>query len=280
MMRMLSDKQEQTPMYETRQVLMMRAGMFGFDVAFVGVSPSVELMAMAREKQIKMIEEQDDNAVAVKLVDLSNYKFIPGLISPPVRDALQASLKDGEKSILVLNRRGAYRLTRCTDCGETLKCFHCDSPLIYSRSVGKYLCSHCTYTLSADTVCSKCKVPSWRSYGIGVQQLQIELKKYFPQAKIIAFERTASATANKNEKPPNFDIMIGTQAVLRFQGRLQVQIAAFIDFDTQLNRLDMRSSFNAFSLGLHIKSMAEKSVFIPDPQPFSLCVAKPFTLQF
>jgi primosomal protein N' (replication factor Y) len=43
---------------------------------------------------------------------------------------------------------------------------------------------------------------------------------------------------------------------------LKVPLAAFVDFDAQLNRLDMRSAFNAFSLALHISSMALEGVFI------------------
>ena len=43
-----SYKQEQMPMYETRQVLLMRSKIYGFDIAFIGTSPSAELMALAR----------------------------------------------------------------------------------------------------------------------------------------------------------------------------------------------------------------------------------------
>jgi primosomal protein N' (replication factor Y) len=49
---------------------------------------------------------------------------------------------------------------------------------------------------------------------------------------------------------------------LRFQGILKAHLAAFIDFDAELNRLDMRSAFNAFSLALHISSMVLEEVFI------------------
>ncbi|MBF0570952.1 MAG: hypothetical protein HQL12_03670 [Candidatus Omnitrophica bacterium] len=260
-----SYKQESMPMYETRHVLLMRYEMYGFDIAFVGVSPSVELISMAREKQIKTTEKLDVSLPPAKVVDLSNYKFIPGLLSPPVRDALEAALKAGKKSILVLNRKGSYRLTRCIDCAEILKCSHCDSPLIYSRSEGKYLCRHCTYTAAGDTVCPKCHKPSWRSVGIGVEQLQAELKKYFPQAKILAFERTTKPAMKSPETKQSvfdFDILISTKAVLRFQGRWQAHMAAFIDFDAELNRLDMRSAFNAFSFALHISSMALEAVYI------------------
>jgi len=255
-----SYKQEQTPMYETRQVLLTRSEMYGFDIAFMGISPSVELTALAREGKVKLHEETTAKGPVARLVDLSNYKFVPGLISPPVRDALEGALKTGRKSILVLNRRGSYRLTRCVDCAEILKCTHCDSPLIYSRAEGKFLCRHCTYTAPGDTVCPKCHRPSWRSIGIGVEQVQTELKRLFPQAKITAFERAIKTSEAK--LLPDFDILISTQAVLRFQGTLQAGVAAFIDFDAELNRLDMRSAFNAFSLALHISSMATEAVLI------------------
>jgi len=265
-----SYKQEQVPMYETRQVLLRRSEMFGFDVAFVGVSPSVELMAVVRgSSKVKYTEDPVAKLPLVRLVDLSNYKFVPGLISPPIRDAIDAALKGGKKSILVLNRKGSYRLTRCVDCGEILKCSHCDSSLIYSKSETKFLCRHCTFTASGDTTCTKCHKHSWRSQGIGVEQVQTELKKLFPQAKIQTFERESKSRTiqNKNMSFPNVfvgnpDILISTSAVLRFQGKWQAQVAAFIDFDAELNRLDMRSAFNAFSLVLHISSMALESVFI------------------
>jgi len=278
-----SYKQEQSPMYETRQVLVARAKAYGFDIAFVGISPSVELMAMARDHEIRMIEGPDAAVLPARLVDLTNYKFVPGLLSPPVKDALDAALKSGKKSLLVLNRRGSYRLTRCVDCAEVLKCSRCDSPLIYSRSEGKFLCRHCTYTAPGNTVCPQCYKPSWKSVGIGVEQLQTELKKYFPQARILAFERATKSTVkaampviarnevtkalmpgtrSSSQSLDECDILISTNAVLRFQGSLQVQTAAFIDFDAELNRLDMRSAFNAFSLALHISSMALEPVFI------------------
>jgi len=248
-----SFKQEQTPMYETRQVLLARGQIYGFDIVFVGVSPSPELMAMTIDGEIKLIEA-GQKLPKVRLVDLTNYKFVPGMISPPLRDALEASIKNNQMSLLVLNRKGSYKLTRCIDCGEVLKCSHCDSSLIYSRSEGKFLCRHCTFSLPGETVCPKCHKPSWKSQGIGVQQVKSELKKIFPLAKIASFERGEKLVLNSH-------IIISTRAILRFQGQLSLKVAGFIDFDGELNRLDMRAAFNAFSLVLHIGDMAQE-VFI------------------
>lgn len=257
-----SFKQEQSPMYETRQVLLSRSRIYGFDVAFVGISPSVELMEMVREGKVKNFQSIPGKMPSFRAVDLSNYKFVPGLISPPVRDGLDAALKSGKKSILVLNRRGSYRLTRCVDCSEILKCANCDSPLIYSKAEGKFLCRHCAYTAPGDSVCPKCHKPSWRSQGIGVEQVQVELRKIFPQAKVAAFEKKNTVAKEEKKSFADFDILVATNVVLRFEGELKAELAAFIDFDAELNRLDIRSAFNAFSLALHVGSMAAQSVFI------------------
>ena len=40
-----------------RQVLLTRSKIYGFDMAFVGISPSVELMALAVSGKIKLFEE-------------------------------------------------------------------------------------------------------------------------------------------------------------------------------------------------------------------------------
>jgi len=199
-----SYKQEQMPMYDAAQVLLTRSKIYGFDIAFVGISPSVELMALALSGKIRLSEEPTASLPAARLVDLSNYKFVPGLLSPPVRDRIDAALKAGKKSILVLNR-----------------------------------------------------------LGLGVERLQTELKKNFPHAKILVFSSVTSQSLPAGRQGlGDFDILISTRAVLRFQGRWQASMAAFIDFDAELNRLDMRSAFNAFSLALHISSMAIESVFI------------------
>ena len=266
-----SYKQEQMPMYETRHVLLMRSKIYGFDTAFIGTSPSPELMALNHEGRVKFIDETAPHTPVITTVDLSNYKFMPGMVSPPVHDALQGALKAGKKSILVLNRRGSYRITRCVDCEKssnaaavTVRSFIPGQPENICAAIARS-------TASGELICPQCRKSNWRSRGIGVEQIQAELKKYFPQAKIVSFERAtklsvkdgviARSEATK-QSLPDFDILVSTQAVLRFQGTWQVHMAAFIDFDAELNRLDMRSSCHAFSLARHISDMTLERVFI------------------
>ena len=256
-----SYKQEQTPMYETRDVLLMRSRLERINIAFVSSTPSVEMMSLVNRGQIKKFEQKPAGGtglkpVHVQVIDLNNYKFTPkGLISPPVINAIEKNLATQEKTIVVLNRKGSYALSRCKDCGFVLKCQRCDAPMMYSRLKTQYQCHYCSFSLPQETNCPQCQKPSWKSIGIGVEQVQRELKNTFGKAEVACFERGT-------EKLKDFNILITTQAVLRFKYQWKVNTIILIDFDSQLNRMDRHSSFRSWSLTQHFRSMAKKQLFI------------------
>jgi len=271
----LSFKQEQTPMYETREVLLMRKAIEHIDIAFVGETPSVELMYQVKAGYVKMIYDSTHaSPVQVQVVDLNNYKFTPkGLLSVPIKSTIEQNLNKKEKTILVLNRKGSYAVTRCEDCGFILKCDHCDAAMSYSRLKGKYSCHYCSFTVDPEVNCPHCQKPSWKSIGMGVEQLQKELKNAFGLARVACFEREVPSRGKARSPRPNeplprtpvlmdFDILITTQAVLRYKHQWRVNTIILIDLDSQLNRMDLRSSFRAWSLAQHLRSMAKTKVFI------------------
>ena len=90
---------------------------------------------------------------------------------------------------------------------------------------------------------------------MGVEKLQSELRTMFPQAKIETFERGDTIL-------PSGDILIATQAVLRFKDCLKPQVIALVDLDSELNRLDMRSSYRCWRLALHLRAMAQKTLIV------------------
>jgi len=119
----ISYKQEQSPMYESRQVILMAQEVYGFETAFIGISPSVELMHLVQNGTIANISRPDHRSDRGKasVIDLSNYKFLDkGMLSPPVRNALQENITARRQTLVILNRRGSYSVTRCTDCGHIL----------------------------------------------------------------------------------------------------------------------------------------------------------------
>lgn len=246
-----SFKQEQSPMYETRQVMLMASRVYGFELVFVGASPSVELMQLALDQEADFKYVPPKAATAVKVIDTGQYKFLDkGILSPPVRNMLEANQKAGAQSILLLNRRGTFNVTRCGACGHVLKCPHCDAAMAYARSKKNFSCRHCTFQVAAAGACPACHAQQWKSFGLGVEGVQRELALLFPQGRIAYFDKDSESC------PKTFDILIATQAIVRCKGMVAAQTLIWVDFDAELNRMDMRSSFKAWAQVLHLRSMA------------------------
>jgi len=249
----ISYKQEQSPMYETRQVVLMAQEVYGFEAAFIGTSPSVELMHLAQTKAVEYQLCSGRPLSKAVVIDLATYKFLDkGILSPPARNAIQDNINAKRQTLVILNRRGSYSVTRCTGCGHILKCPHCDSAIVYVRAKKRFTCRHCAFQAQSGMDCPQCGKPSWKSFGMGVEQLQKELSTLFPTARISSFEKDSKGF------PAPFDVLIATQAVLRLRGRLNVQTVVCVDIDSELTRLDMRSSFKGWSLVMHARLLGQQ----------------------
>src|SRR5262249_34931400 len=155
-----------------------------------GSTPSVELMRAVDDGMVGYELLPAPARPKPVVVDVSNYKFLEkGLISVPLRNALQENIAAGRPSVVLLNRRGTYRVTKCKSCGRLLKCGRCDSGLAYSRARRRFECKHCNQHLEQTPQCPDCGGLEWKSYGMGVEQIHKELGALFPGQRIHFFEK-------------------------------------------------------------------------------------------
>lgn len=245
-----SFKQEQSPKYEARQAALMARAVYGFDLVFISQTPSVELMHLVRTGQIQY-ERRGGLLPKPSVIDLTNYKFLDkGILSVPVRNMLESNIKNKQRSLVLFNRKGTFGVTRCSQCGYILKCRRCDSAMSFARASQSFVCRQCQEELKDAGDCPTCGVPSWKSFGMGIEKVQKEIASLFPIARIAVFERADEGL------PDHWDVLVATSAVLRFKDSLRVACAAVIDVDSALNRLDIRSSFNVWSMLHHLMPMA------------------------
>ncbi|MCA9405670.1 MAG: hypothetical protein KC684_03975 [Candidatus Omnitrophica bacterium] len=80
--------------------------------------------------------------------------------------------------------------------------------------------------------------------------------KFFPQADIKTFFKE---TKNLSR---DFDILIATQAIFRMREQLRVNMAAMINFDDELNRMDYRSSHKALAAMMHLRRLSTDAVVV------------------
>jgi len=257
-----SYKQEQTPHYHAREVALMRAKIEGCEVLFVSSAPTAELWHLISRKGMTKVALKAKEMCPVQVVDMSNYNPRRSFIlSIPLQHEMEKTLQNGGKTLLFMNRRGFFTRTHCNQCGFTLRCERCDANMTYLYSKKKMVCRHCQAENNLPKVCPQCQGSYLRSTGRGGEKLESEVARVYPQAVVGRYDKDTGAL------PAKFDILIATQAVLRFKEDLSVDLVGFVQFDAELSHLDFRSAQRLFTLITQLRQCARGKMVIQTRMP-------------
>lgn len=254
-------KEDQSPYYHAREVIMERARIEGFEVVFVSSAPTVELWSKVTSSECKTTLFQDDMA-QVKLIDLANYKpRKESALSFPVVTAVSQVLDGGGKVLVLFNRRGFSTVIKCSACGHVLRCQRCEVSLTYIDEKKKMTCSSCDAEIDPINKCPECKATGFDRYGDGIERVESDLARFFPQAKLATFDRdTKSMSKSAN-------IIVATQAIFRILDQMKIDIAVILDVDAELSRHDFRAHQKVFSLLMDLCKGVDDKVFVQTRQP-------------
>lgn len=255
-----SYKQESKPRYLTSQIAKIRAKTHHASVVLGSATPSLESYARALKGIYDLYELPDrinqKPLPHVEIVDMiqqtrqHNYS----LFSIPMKQSIQTTIDKGEQVILLLNKRGYATYVQCQDCGEVLKCPHCDVTLTDHRSEHKLKCHYCEYMIDYPRVCPHCGSTHFKSVGYGTQKIEEEIEKLFPGAKVLRYD--VDTTRQKNghlkllEKFRNKEanILLGTQMIAKGLDFEDVTFVGVLNADLSLNVPDFRASERTFQL--------------------------------
>ena len=249
-------KQEQSPHYHAHQVAFMRREIDYCALAFVSTAPSVEMWYKATQEKWNKIILADGRVSQTQLVDMTNYNpRKSSIISFPLQNLIADLLKRQGKIILYMNRRGMATLTRCNQCGFTVKCERCD---VHMKVIDnqQMICGRCNFKMGLPKICPHCQGDYLHSMGKGIDKIASDLSKFYPQAVIRRYDKET------DHYPQTADIVMATQAILRQKENIKVDSLAVINFDAELNHLDFRSAQHAFSLMAHLRLMAKEKFLI------------------
>jgi primosomal protein N' (replication factor Y) len=250
-------KQQQTPHYHVHEIARMRSREEGCEVMYVSSAPSAEVWEGARKKKWPTHVLEADRLSPVQVVDMTNYNpRRSSILSFPLQDSIQKVLAEGGRVVLLMNRKGFSTRTHCNQCGFTLKCQRCDVNLTYLYAKKIMACRHCHLRQELPKVCPQCHGAYLRSTGTGVEKLESEAARLYPQARVGRYDSDSGVF------PEEADIVITTQAVLKVEGRLRFDLVAVIHFDAELHHQDFRCAQKAFSLLVHLRQMAGKKMLI------------------
>jgi len=201
-----------------------------------------------------------------------------GPLSRPLREAIGESLARREQSILFLNRRGLATFVLCRDCGQARECPHCSVALVYHASLNRLQCHYCGSTEPLPKRCPDCGSRYIKSFGIGTERIEQEVRLLFPDARVVRLDRDVMKTPDAADLifdrmiSGDADVLVGTQLVAKGLDLPRVTTVGVVNADTSLHFPDYRSSERTFSLLTQVagragRGSAASRVFIQTYSP-------------
>lgn len=289
-----SFKQEQGPRYNARDMALVRGKLEQARVILGSATPSLESYHNSHGGRLTYLDMPERVAERpmpeVQLIDLrdqaSGVEGPPDILSDPLRNALQSTLREEMQAILFLNRRGFSPCVICKSCGHVFKCINCDVSLTYHQSQESLRCHHCDYSIRMPESCPECGHQGISRKGTGTEKLAEHIRELFPRATIARLDRDTSGGKRlqktiKAFRRGDIDILVGTQMVTKGHDFPSVVTVGVVMADLSLNFPDFRSSERTFQLLTQVAGRAGRGedpghVYTQtyNPQHFSLTTAR------
>ncbi len=167
---------------------------------------------------------------------------------------IEKNIKNGQQSILFLNRRGYNSFVSCLSCGEPVKCPYCGIALSYHKNLNRLVCHYCSYSIDVPKQCDKCGSELIRYKGAGTQKAEDELLKIFPELRIKRMDAdTVTGKTDRDDilnsvKNNECDVLLGTQMITKGLDFPNVTLVGVLMADMSLYSSDFRAYEKTFSL--------------------------------
>ncbi|MGN7611136.1 replication restart helicase PriA [Magnetococcales bacterium HHB-1] len=269
-------KQEGGVPYQARDMAVVRSKQENIPLILGSATPSLESLYNASEGKYQLLKltKRATGATLPKVepLDLSRLppepdKSIRRWISPELRYALKNTLNQNEQSLLFLNRRGFSSALFCHRCGEKLLCPHCSVTLTFYKRRTRLICHYCNYSQEPIDICPACGQFSMGPYGPGTEQLEEEVQKTLPKARILRLDRNVvSGQENKARQiltafaKHEADILIGTQMVAKGHHFPKLNLVGIVLAEGGLSIPDFRASERTFQLITQVAGRAGRIV--------------------
>ena len=252
-----SYKADNMPKYHAREVAEKLCELTDSILVLGSATPSLESYYRAKNGEYKLYRLNNrltGNTLPTVHVEDMRAELKEGnksVFSRRLRGLINDRLDKHEQIMLFLNRRGISGFVSCRECGEVVKCPHCDVSLSYHRD-GSLKCHYCGYETPFTNICSKCGSDKVRGFKAGTQMIEDYVRKEFPHALILRMDADSTKKEEDYESilsrfsNREADILIGTQMIVKGHDFKGVTLVGILAADMALNAEDYRAGERAF----------------------------------
>jgi len=215
-------------------------------------SPLYRLPQTERQIVVDMKDEVDEKG---------KKKFT--VISSETKKMIDKAILNNKSVFLFSVRKGLAPITTCNDCGNTLLCPDCSTPIVLygGRQITAnkattpriFMCNKCGRKEKTEVSCPICSSWNLTPLGVGTDRIYEEIKNLYPKTKIIQIDKEATPTTKDAQNAiiefnrNNGSILIGTEMAFSYL-KDEVYCSAVISLDGLLGM----PSFNITQKIIHI----------------------------
>jgi len=258
-----SYKQENSPCYHGRDVAVKRGYFEKATVLLSSICPSVESLYNCRAGKYKSLHLTGNiKKPKMNIIDTRFEKLMKPYLTKTVVNASIRHIKNEQKIMFVMNRRGYSTVFQCMDCSHREVCPHCGVPIVFHKQDMSLKCHYCSHTLTQiPERCSVCNGSNLQLLGAGTQKVKEDIEELIG---IKTMRLDSDKLRNKSDKEgmtndpfrDDYRILVGTKLMTR---RLtisdKISMAAILNADQFLNIPDFRAAEKAFQ---EISMIADK----------------------
>lgn len=251
-------KQEDGAIYHARDMAVVRAREGAIPIVLSSATPSLETIINVRKRRYGRVHlPLRYNAAALPRIGIVDMKANPpekgawgrAWLAPPLVNAVNRTLENGEQALLFLNRRGYAPLTLCRTCGHRLHCPRCTAWLVEHKLTRRLQCHHCGFAAPLPEKCSSCGAKdSFVPCGPGIERVAEEAIARWPDANVRAvasdtLERpSAVQELIEDILEHRIDILVGTQVLAKGHHFPGLTLVGVVDADLGLSGWDLRAA--------------------------------------
>ena len=249
---------EGMPTYNARDIAIIRGKNLNIPVILGSATPSIESYYNSVSGKYNFFELMERYGSAtypnVELVNMFEEKDKNQIFSRNLLDNIANRLKKKEQVILLHNRRGYASILYCLDCGYIFTSSQTSTPLTYHKIYNQLLCHHTEEKYPVPKKCVQCNSQKLQLKGVGTEQIEYKINKFFPNARISRFDSDSTSKKNaykeilKDFENHKADILIGTQMVSKGFDFHNVTLVGVLNADIGLFAPDFRSGERIFQL--------------------------------
>ena len=281
------------PKYDVRDVARKLSNMYNIPLVLGSATPDVRTYYKAINNDIKLLNLKSRISMhgmpEISIIDMRE-ELASGNKTPFSRKlyyAIKENIKNGEQTMLFLNRRGYSTFIMCRDCGYVVKCNDCDVSMTYHLTENRLICHYCGKSMEIPVICPECQSKKIKYFGSGTQKIEQELKKYLPEAKVIRMDVDTTRGKNAHEiilnrfRNEKIDILLGTQMIAKGHDFENVTLVGVLAADSSINIGDYKASERTYQLLTQVSGRAGRGdkkgkaiiqTYVPDE--FSILAAK------